>query len=97
MSRGGRPDLATSSSLHFITCSVLFIVGGLDRQVLELNKEAFAKLTSVPEELKKIEVVPKATHLFEERGKLEEVAFIVSKWLSRSALKMSQQEQTTTS
>jgi pimeloyl-ACP methyl ester carboxylesterase len=75
VSRGGRPDLA-ASHLANVTAATLLIVGGLDDVVLRLNREARAKLRS-PNEL---EVVPGATHLFEEPGALERVADLAAGW-----------------
>lgn len=75
VSRGGRPDLA-GPLLHFVTAPVLLIVGSDDLSVVNLNEEAYHKL----ECLKKIEIVKGATHLFEEPGKLEEVARLATKW-----------------
>lgn len=69
VSRGGRPDLA-AGALPRVRCPTLLLVGGLDRQVLELNEEARAAMR-VPVELA---VIPGATHLFEEPGTLEKVA-----------------------
>lgn len=77
VSRGGRPDLA-SQQLHKVHVPTLFIVGSRDTEVLELNKEAMAQ---VPAE-KRLEVIPGATHLFEEPGKLEEVAKLSAEWFS---------------
>ena len=78
VSRGGRPDLA-AEYLLVVKAPTLLIVGGDDREVLELNKQAFALLRSG----KKLEVVPGATHLFEEPGKLEQVAEIAIAWFSK--------------
>lgn len=75
VSRGGRPDLAISV-LHKVTAPTLFIVGGNDFGVIELNQEAFQRLDS----LKKFEIIPNATHLFEEPGCLEEVARLAAQW-----------------
>ena len=77
VSRGGRPDLAIQQ-LHKVHVPTLFIVGSRDTEVLELNKEAMAQ---VPAE-KRLEVISGATHLFEEPGKLEEVAKMSAKWFS---------------
>lgn len=77
VSRGGRPDLAIQQ-LHKVHVPTLFIVGSRDTEVLELNKEAMAR---VPAE-KRLEVIPGATHLFEEPGKLGEVAKLSAKWFS---------------
>jgi len=78
VSRGGRPDLA-ERYLHLVRCPTLLIVGGHDEHVLKLNEIAFNKLTCE----KQLTVIPGATHLFEERGKLEEVARLASDWFER--------------
>jgi putative phosphoribosyl transferase len=78
VSRGGRPDLAIPF-LEMVLAPTLLIVGGLDMQVLQLNRKAFAHL-SIEKELA---VVPGATHLFEEHGTLEQVANLAQKWFSR--------------
>jgi putative phosphoribosyl transferase len=75
VSRGGRPDLAMHV-LHLVVSPTLFIVGGEDFQVIELNEKAFAELRCP----KQFEIVPKATHLFEEPGCLEEVARLAKEW-----------------
>ena len=75
VSRGGRPDLA-GQSLGFVKCPTLLLVGGYDEDVIELNKQAMAKLKSE----KKLIIIPEATHLFEEPGKLEQVAQHASNW-----------------
>jgi putative phosphoribosyl transferase len=78
VSRGGRPDLA-AESLEAVASPTLLIVGGADRQVLELNEGA-AKLLRCEHE---VAVVPGATHLFEEPGALERVAELAADWFSR--------------
>jgi putative phosphoribosyl transferase len=78
VSRGGRPDLAIKV-LKEIVSPTLLIVGGNDSIVLKLNKEAYSALTCK----KKLEIIPGASHLFEEPGKLEEVAKISAKWFLR--------------
>ena len=78
VSRGGRPDLA-EEYLHLVRSPTLLIVGGHDRDVLKLNEGAFRKLTCE----KQLAVVPGATHLFEEPGKLEEVARLAGNWFER--------------
>ncbi|MCD2441141.1 dienelactone hydrolase family protein [Agromyces sp. SYSU K20354] len=79
VSRGGRPDLA-GHRLELVTAPTLLIVGGADRQVLELNRVALAQLRCPVE----LTVVPGATHLFEEAGALEHVAEVARDWfLSR--------------
>jgi putative phosphoribosyl transferase len=75
VSRGGRPDLA-NEALPRVSGATLLIVGDADTQVLALNRAAFARLNCV----KKLTVVPGATHLFEEPGKLEEVAKLACRW-----------------
>lgn len=78
VSRGGRPDLAMNT-LDTVTAPTLFIVGGNDFGVIELNQEAFARLTCS----KKFEIIPNATHLFEEPGCLEEVARLAKEWFRK--------------
>jgi putative phosphoribosyl transferase len=73
--RGGRPDLA-GPSLSAVHAPTLLIVGGHDDVVLELNRKAYDRLTCP----RRLEVVPGATHLFEERGALEEVAALAAAW-----------------
>jgi putative phosphoribosyl transferase len=75
VSRGGRPDLA-GKYLPNVMAPTLLLVGGLDTEVIELNREAMEQM---PAE-KKLVIVPGATHLFEEAGKLEEVAKFSSDW-----------------
>ncbi len=75
VSRGGRPDLALDV-LPEVKAPVLLIVGGNDRDVIPLNEVAFDELTSV----KKLEIVPGATHLFEEPGALKTVADLAAAW-----------------
>ncbi|MGV8084466.1 MAG: dienelactone hydrolase family protein [Coriobacteriia bacterium] len=79
VSRGGRPDLAG----HALTADwvpTLLIVGGLDFEVIQLNEQALAQ---IPAEEKRIEIVPGATHLFEERGTLEQVSQLALDWFTR--------------
>jgi dienelactone hydrolase len=75
VSRGGRPDLA-GQALEHVAAPTLLIVGGNDRTVLELNREAFVQLRSE----KRLEIVPGATHLFEEPGALDAVAGLAREW-----------------
>ncbi|MDR3623699.1 MAG: dienelactone hydrolase family protein [Chlamydiales bacterium] len=79
VSRGGRPDLALKY-LADVKAPTLLIVGGNDYGVIDLNKEAFKKLTSI----KKLEIVAGATHLFEEMGALEAVADLASNWFEKA-------------
>jgi putative phosphoribosyl transferase len=78
VSRGGRPDLA-GELLSRVAAPTLLIVGGEDEPVIGMNREALAQLRSE----KEIEVVPGATHLFEEPGKLGEVARLAADWFTR--------------
>lgn len=78
VSRGGRPDLAMDH-LAKVTAPTLLIVGGWDAEVAELNREALAR---IPAE-KRLDIIPGATHLFEEPGKLEEVADLAEEWYRR--------------
>jgi putative phosphoribosyl transferase len=78
VSRGGRPDLA-GNALPRVTAPTLLIVGGEDYPVIDLNKQAFRRLPCE----KRLEVVPGATHLFEEPGTLERVADLASAWFRR--------------
>ncbi|MGA2882929.1 MAG: dienelactone hydrolase family protein [Bryobacteraceae bacterium] len=79
VSRGGRPDLA-GASLPLVKASTLLIVGGQDTPVIEMNEDAFRQLHM---EEKKLEIVPGATHLFEEPGTLEKVASLARDWFKR--------------
>jgi putative phosphoribosyl transferase len=75
VSRGGRPDLA-GAALPRVQAPTLLIVGGQDPAVLELNRAAMARMRAV----NRLEIVPGATHLFEERGALETVAQLAGDW-----------------
>ena len=78
VSRGGRPDLAIEC-LEKIEIPVLFIVGELDKEVLDLNKTAMMHLHAT----KALEIIPGATHLFEETGTLEKVAELAAMWYNK--------------
>ncbi|GAA1362869.1 hypothetical protein GCM10009661_10290 [Catellatospora chokoriensis] len=78
VSRGGRPDLA-GGHLAEVRAPTLLIVGGLDRIVLELNEQAAAQLTCEHA----VEIVPGATHLFQEPGTLQQAAVLARDWLVR--------------
>jgi len=78
VSRGGRPDLA-GDALPKVEAPTLLIVGGDDHVVIELNEQARAQMKCEC----KIEIVPGATHLFEEPGALEQVAKLASEWFLR--------------
>ena len=75
VSRGGRPDLA-GEALPRVTAPTLLIVGGNDPEVLQLNQQALAALAGEA----RLEIVPGATHLFEEPGALERVAALARDW-----------------
>lgn len=78
VSRGGRPDLARDA-LRRVIAPTLLIVGGQDTAVIPLNEAALASLPRV----KRLEIVPGATHLFEEPGALETVARLTRHWFVR--------------
>jgi putative phosphoribosyl transferase len=75
VSRGGRPDLA-GSALGQVQCPTLLIVGERDAQVLELNRTAQAQMRCPT----KIEIIPRATHLFEEPGALDKAGWLAREW-----------------
>jgi putative phosphoribosyl transferase len=79
VSRGGRPDLAGPAALAAVKAPTLLIVGGSDHGVIELNQEALQRLQCE----KDLKVIPGATHLFEERGALDEVAQAAASWFVR--------------
>jgi pimeloyl-ACP methyl ester carboxylesterase len=78
VSRGGRPDLAMAA-LGSVQAPTLLIVGALDDVVIELNRKAYERLKAE----KQLEIVPGATHLFEEPGTLQEVARLAAAWFRR--------------
>ncbi len=78
VSRGGRPDLA-GEYLMDVKAPTLLLVGGWDEEVIDLNKQAQSQMTNE----NKLVIVPGATHLFEEPGKLEEVAKFSRDWFKR--------------
>jgi dienelactone hydrolase len=84
VSRGGRPDLA-DPYLGQVKAPTLLIVGGYDTAVIKMNQEAFDKLQQLSAEKgeKELVVVPEATHLFEEPGKLEQVSQLASGWFAQ--------------
>jgi putative phosphoribosyl transferase len=75
VSRGGRPDLA-GAALPGVKAPILLIVGGLDEVVIDLNKQAMQALKAET----RLEIVPGASHLFEEPGKLEQVVQLARDW-----------------
>ncbi len=78
VSRGGRPDLA-GPALPQVRAPTLLIVGGRDRPVIAMNRAAMAELSVET----RLEIVPGATHLFEEPGTLEQVARLACEWFLR--------------
>jgi dienelactone hydrolase len=79
VSRGGRPDLA-GAALSEIRAPTLLIVGSLDVPVIRMNEEAFDQLRTQD---KHLEIVPGATHLFEEPGTLEQVSRLAADWFEK--------------
>jgi putative phosphoribosyl transferase len=84
VSRGGRPDLA-GAALPGVRAPTLLIVGSRDEEVIDLNREAMAHLRA----LTRLEIVPGATHLFEEPGTLEKVAAFAADFLAAYLLQPS--------
>lgn len=78
VSRGGRPDLSMAF-LYQVKCPVLLIVGELDVPVIKMNQQAFEKLICA----KELKIIQGATHLFEEPGKMKEVAELASEWFKK--------------
>jgi len=83
VSRGGRPDLA-GATLRRVRAPTLLIVGGFDFEVLELNRAALDAMAGEA----RLDVVPGATHLFEEPGALERVAALALDWFRRHLVPM---------
>jgi dienelactone hydrolase len=79
VSRGGRPDLA-GDALERVTAPTLLIVGGRDEPVIEVNREARGRMRRAHVHL---DIVPGATHLFEEPGTLEQAAGLAAGWFAR--------------
>ncbi|MBI3286373.1 MAG: alpha/beta hydrolase [Burkholderiales bacterium] len=77
VSRGGRPDLAGEEILASVSAPTLLIVGGDDQVVIELNRLAYQAMQCE----KRLDIVPGATHLFEEPGKLQVVAKLAVEWV----------------
>jgi len=78
VSRGGRPDLALDD-LPKVKAPTLLLVGGLDTPVIQLNRQAQSQMNAPT----KLQIIPGATHLFEEPGKLQEVAELTAGWFSK--------------
>lgn len=83
VSRGGRPDLAGEQALKAVTAPTLLLVGGADYGVIELNEQAYAMLNC----RKQLALIAGATHLFEEEGALEQVAYHAADWFERYLVK----------
>lgn len=83
VSRGGRPDMAGRQALEKVRAPTLLIVGGFDDVVVELNRMAYTTLQCE----KRLDIIPGATHLFEEPGALETVAMVATEWFMRHFVK----------
>ncbi len=81
VSRGGRPDLAVKS-LSYVGAPTLFIVGGDDYIVIQLNQQAYNFIKAE----KALQIIPGASHLFEEPGALEQVAHLAAEWFNKHLL-----------
>jgi len=79
VSRGGRPDLA-APVLDRVSSPTLLLVGSLDGVVLKLNRQALERIAAPTKELR---IIPGATHLFEEPGKLDQVGRAAAEWFSK--------------
>jgi putative phosphoribosyl transferase len=88
VSRGGRPDLA-GEALRRVTAPTLLIVGGRDPEVIQLNRQAQALLPGES----RLEIVPGASHPFEEPGALEWVAALAGDWLRRHLVNVGEAPQ----
>ncbi|MGB4588931.1 MAG: dienelactone hydrolase family protein [Clostridiaceae bacterium] len=78
VSRGGRPDLAWDQ-LGKMDTPILFIVGGFDDIIIKMNEKAYKEIQAV----KRLEIIPRATHLFEEPGTLEKAANFAAIWFEK--------------
>ncbi len=83
VSRGGRPDLAGKDALTQVACPILLLVGGLDEDVLTLNRQAAKTIQNHSPAGLQLVIVPGATHLFEEPGTLEAVARHAAQWFEQ--------------
>jgi putative phosphoribosyl transferase len=86
VSRGGRPDLAAADMFAGVLAPTLLIVGELDTVVIELNRRAMAQLTCPVH----LEIIPGATHLFEEPGTLDRVTLLATEWFTQHLEKNSE-------
>ena len=82
VSRGGRPDLAEKFLKH-VNAPTLFIVGGNDYIVIQLNQQAYNFIKAE----KELRIIPGTSHLFEEPGALEQVAHLAAEWFNKHLLK----------
>ena len=85
VNRGGRPDLA-AAALKLVQVPTLFLVGSEDHEIIELNRNAQKQLVN-----SKLSIIPRATHLFEEPGTLDEVAKQATDWFDRCLVKLNTQ------
>jgi len=82
ISRGGRVDMAHKESLENLTIPTLMILGGNDTEVIRLNEKAYKLMKKLEEDkTKKFIIIPDATHLFPEKGALEQVAKYAKDWM----------------
>jgi predicted phosphoribosyltransferase/dienelactone hydrolase len=91
VTRGGRVDLVGESTLHQVNAPTLFIVGGNDIPVIAINKRALRWLSNA--EAKELAIIPGATDLFEEPGKMEEVAQIAADWFRYYLLRTASEKE----
>jgi putative phosphoribosyl transferase len=89
VSRGGRPDLA-GAEIERVIAPTLLVVGGNDRHVLDLNRDAIARMRGP----RSLYVIPGAGHLFEEPGALDEVIRIVARWFREHLPQVAREMQT---
>src|SRR5918996_6113647 len=85
VTRGGRPDLVGESTLRQVNAPTLFLAGGNDMPVIAMNNRALRSLSNA--EAKELAIIPGATHLFEEPGKMEEVAQLTADWFEHYLLR----------
>jgi len=86
VSRGGRPDLVPKEQLNQLTVPTLLIVGGADTEVIKMNEEAYSQMIQLKDDgqYKCLKLVPNATHLFEEKGALEQVSKLATQWFKNN-------------
>ena len=81
VTRSGRVDLVENIFVHDIIVPTMFIVGGNDKEIIEINKNMINKLTNI--RYKKLEIITGASHLFEEHEKLTEAGILASNWFRK--------------